>query len=412
MEVSAARKSDWLSVAQLAVSSMGVLSLLLAAFGLLTFAVVKGITETSLPENMHSIMATSLACLLFAGLLIPSVVYSLRRLLDKPSSGMMVMNIRVASLAMIAFPLAVAVGSYLSTQSLAWLFLPPVQLAAVALPLWGIVAFASHRLPAGSKQRQWGLLAFSLLISPVFILMVELVMITLAIALVAVWVGQQPDLTMRFQVLFQALSTAEPDLERVMTLVKPLLNEPILAFTGLALVCVLVPLVEEALKSMALWMVAKRPLTPAQGFIGGMICGAGFALLESLGNLAAPVGENWLVLILGRFGTGILHIGTTGLMGWALAQAWQKSGSWVKLGGVYLAAVVIHGVWNFFGLLMGFGPLLGGTPLTLPGMLQPMANIAPIVLIGLAALLLAVMTWTNFHLRSAAHADDIKLQLD
>jgi len=395
MEVSAARKSDWLSVAQLAVSSMGVLSLLLAAFGLLTFAVVMGITGTSLPENMHSIMVTSLACLLFAGLLIPSVVYSLRRLLDKPSSGMMVMNIRVASLAMIAFPLAVAAGSYLSTQSLAWLFLPPVQLAAVALPLWGIVAFASHRLPAGSKQRQWGLLAFSLLISPVFILMVELVMITLAIALVAVWVGQQPDLTMRFQVLFQALSTAEPDLERVM-----------------ALVCVLVPLVEEALKSMALWMVAKRPLTPAQGFIGGMICGAGFALLESLGNLAAPVGENWLVLILGRFGTGILHIGTTGLMGWALAQAWQKSGSWVKLGGVYLAAVVIHGVWNFFGLLMGFGPLMGGTPLTLPGMLQPMANIAPIVLIGLAALLLAVMTWTNFHLRSAAHADDIKLQLD
>jgi len=55
---------------------------------------------------------------------------------------------------------------------------------------------------------------------------------------------------------------------------------------------------------------------------------------------------------------------------------------------VYLAAVVIHGVWNFFGLLMGFGPLMGGTPLTLPGMLQPMANIAPIVLIGLAALLL------------------------
>jgi hypothetical protein len=95
-----------------------------------------------------------------------------------------------------------------------------------------------------------------------------------------------------------------------------------------------------------------KNITPARGFFYGMICGAAFALLESLGYLASPLGGDWPVLLIGRVGTGILHTGTSGLVGWGLASAWSGR-KYTRLAGSYFLAVFIHGLWNAFGLLMG-----------------------------------------------------------
>jgi hypothetical protein len=398
VENSAPRKTDWLSVAQLVISALGVAGMLLTAGALLVFGLVMGVTDSSQPGDLHTMLALSLTCLLIAGVLIPSIVTSLRRVLDKSNLDPAKNSFRLASWMMIVFPLVVAAGSWLATKSLSWLFLPPIQIIAVALPLWWLVELGSYRLERQSSQRRWGFLAFSLLISPAVILTVELLVLAVMVGLLIAWVSQQPDLALRFQVLGQALTSAEPDAERALQLIQPLLKEPVLAFTGLAAISVVVPLIEEALKPLALWMTAKRGLSPAQGFAGGLITGAGFALLESLGNLAAPVGDQWLILVLGRLGTGVLHITTAGWMGWALAEYWA-GGKIVKLGLVYLGVVVMHGVWNFCGLMLGFGPLMSGTPLELTGVWEQASRFAPYLLAALIAILLGAMLWLNHHLR-------------
>jgi len=88
-----------------------------------------------------------------------------------------------------------------------------------------------------------------------------------------------------------------------------------------------------------------------------MICGAAFALLESLGYLASPLGGDWPVLLIGRVGTGILHTVTSGLVGWGLASAWSNR-NYTRLALAYFLAVFIHGLWNTFGLLMGVAEYL------------------------------------------------------
>ncbi|MEJ5202754.1 MAG: PrsW family glutamic-type intramembrane protease [Anaerolineales bacterium] len=90
---------------------------------------------------------------------------------------------------------------------------------------------------------------------------------------------------------------------------------------------------------------------------GGLLCGATFALVETLGSLATPAGDSWVMLVLGRFGTGILHTTTTALVGWALASA-QGRGGIRRLVQVYGIAVALHGIWNIFGLLVGLVDIL------------------------------------------------------
>jgi len=104
-----------------------------------------------------------------------------------------------------------------------------------------------------------------------------------------------------------------------------------------------------------------------------------------------------LILVLGRLGTGVLHIVTAGWMGWALAEYWA-GGKIVKLGLVYLGVVVMHGVWNFCGLMLGFGPLMSGTPLELTGVWEQASRFAPYLLAALIAILLGAMLWLNHHL--------------
>ena len=54
MENSAPRKTDWLSVAQLVISALGVAGMLLTAGALLVFGLVMGVTDSSQPGDLHT----------------------------------------------------------------------------------------------------------------------------------------------------------------------------------------------------------------------------------------------------------------------------------------------------------------------------------------------------------------------
>src|SRR4030067_2197270 len=98
------------------------------------------------------------------------------------------------------------------------------------------------------------------------------------------------------------------------------------------------------------WCLGGSRLPPAEGFTAGILCGAGYALVESL-ILSVDGGEQWVSLVFARIGTAVVHPLTSGLTGWALAYAWREN-RYLRLGAAYLGAVLLHGLWNGLTMLI------------------------------------------------------------
>jgi RsiW-degrading membrane proteinase PrsW (M82 family) len=221
----------------------------------------------------------------------------------------------------------------------------------------------------------------------------------MVLVMVVVWLSSQPGTAQQITLLAQRLANAGTDPEIILRILRPAAMQPSVLISVLLVSSGLVPLIEELIKPLGLWVLVGKKLTPAQGFLAGLLSGAAFALLESLGSIASPSGQAWLTLVLGRTGTGILHTVTTGLMGWALASTW-RDGRYLRLAGVYLLAVGLHGLWNVFGMLMALPILLG--PASVPGPLVVfvrLGQIAPLALLVLAVLLFLILLGSNHRLR-------------
>ncbi|MEW6239225.1 MAG: PrsW family glutamic-type intramembrane protease, partial [Chloroflexota bacterium] len=107
---------------------------------------------------------------------------------------------------------------------------------------------------------------------------------------------------------------------------------------------ILTPLIEEPVKSIGVWLGADRLRTPAQGFALGALCGAGFAVVESMFATFSP-DQSWGVTFLTRSASGLMHITASGLIGWGVARA-RLSRRHLPLIGAYALGIAIHGLWN------------------------------------------------------------------
>jgi RsiW-degrading membrane proteinase PrsW (M82 family) len=134
--------------------------------------------------------------------------------------------------------------------------------------------------------------------------------------------------------------------------------------------------------------------------MGGVISGAGFALIESLLGTAQLLNESWIIVSSMRFGTTLIHMLASGLVGWGLASAWSQR-KYTRLAGAYMAAVLLHGVWNGFAILFAVSQISPGhTPefLSMAGKVA-MWGLGVWTVIGLVALLLM-----NSRLRTSSTA--------
>jgi hypothetical protein len=110
--------------------------------------------------------------------------------------------------------------------------------------------------------------------------------------------------------------------------------------------------------------------------------GAGFALAEGLlsGALSLDAEQVWLLAMVSRAGTVVIHCLAGGLMGLGW-QALLSGRRRIRALGYYVAAVAAHGLWN--GLVGGlaFMQLLGGAESE--GLLGSWAEAAGVGLLGL-----------------------------
>jgi hypothetical protein len=399
-----APRREYMTIAQIIVSGLGLVLSLAIAAGLGLFGLI-GLVGSSV--NLTSILALfsmvwiSLLAAVFA---VPSIVYSIQRM-GRRAPGLPRLNgFRWASMLILLWPLALLVGNVVSRQPrIAWLLLPPLQILVVGLPVWWLFELLRRKLPSGSLQRGWGVINFGVFITTPFLMVLEILVIIVLVILFAIWASTQPQVVSALQGLYERLQSAPPSQDAILEIVGPYLQNPLVIIGGLAIIAGLVPMIEELFKPLAMWALISHRLTPAEGFVMGGLCGALFALVESLFYVSNPTDggwgflSGWTLLAILRVGTELLHITCTALVGWGLASAWQNK-AYLKLFATYLLAVILHGTWNALSILTNLPAAIQNPPASL----QPIIGVsraAPVVL-GLLVIVIFALLWNlNRHLQ-------------
>ncbi len=137
-------------------------------------------------------------------------------------------------------------------------------------------------------------------------------------------------------------------------------NDPRIISFIFILVSVIAPLVEEAVKPLAVVIFIGRMHSAAEAFILGMSCGIGFDLIETSGYISMGY-KDWLNVALQRSTAGLLHGLGAGMvaLGWYyLTHPSASKHRFLLAVGCWAYAVLQHAIWNgSFGLSLLPAPL-------------------------------------------------------
>jgi hypothetical protein len=246
---------------------------------------------------------------------------------------------------------------------------PPAHLLAALLPVAALILMVIRRTPMISQRRGWAHFMAGLWISPISALILEILaaipLIVIILAALNATLGQ--DFLLRIW--------EQPELipeEGTLEALTEVLSQPLNIVLILAYLGILVPIIEEAIKSIGLLPLVRRQISETEGFLGGVIAGAGYGLFEAL-YLGQP-GPGWAALMLARGGATMMHMLTAGLTGIGFARAKNKRSAKPLLRN-YAIAVGLHALWNFAAVVMGIG---------MAGEALENANISPMVGTSLA----------------------------
>ena len=205
----------------------------------------------------------------------------------------------------------------------------PLRQAVLGPPSWRRVISALS----------WGLTGGALLA-----IVLEVAAVIAALAVVALFLGatgQGGQLDQWLTALQDptALSDAQNTAE-----LQAQFSNPLVVLTLILAVGLVVPLIEEAAKSLAVVILGRRLGSPRDGFLYGVAAGAGFGMLENVFYNVNTLEDWWSTAAL-RFGTILMHALASGLvgLGWYYALRQRRRG---RLPAFFLAAVALHGLWN------------------------------------------------------------------
>ena len=397
IETPAPRKAGFhlLSFLLAGMNSLGLLGGLLGILLLILFGVMDGLMGADL--STFSALGWATAAMLV--LLLPGLVYAIRRLAGSDRPAFSVPNShRVARILVFIWPVLM-LGAYLIAQNtgLPKVILGPLQILVIGIPIWYLLEVSRRGLRGGKAHQAWGTFSAGMLLAMPLAFIVETILVVVVVILAANAIMGQNALLEELNRLAMRLSSANLDPEVISRALTPILRRPAVLATILILASGLVPLVEELFKPLGMWALGRKKLTPAQGFSLGMVSGAAFAFLESLGYLSGVSGTDWVLTAAGRVGSALLHITGSGLVGWGLAEAWSNR-RFGRLALGYGAAVVLHGLWNLFGILVGLVPFIDVTA-GLVGLLRGLGVIAPYALGLIGVGMFAILMGMNQYLR-------------
>ncbi len=348
-------RSIWLIVG----GAAGITGSLIAAAVVAGFAVLayyQGGLAVALGPGIQAIS------LVAAGLLGLPLLYWAARGTNRPAGRI---HWAVGALAGVLFFGGLAIGSVAFSGGIApWVLGPVAHVMAAGGPVLFTAFLALRRGPILSNRRGWGHFLGGLWAAPPIALILEL--LALIPAGVLMFLGLA--VSERGLSLLQAMAMTDLASDTQLTrLLGRLVGEPVVVGIAIGFLAAVVPLIEEAVKSVSIWPLISRRPSVDQAFLGGVLCGSGYALFESL--LIGQPGEQWLSSMVARAGTPLIHAFGAGLVSWGLIEAIANRRP-LRLLALYLSAVALHGLWNFTALavgLTGFSLELGS------GLLSPAA---------------------------------------
>ncbi len=341
----------------LILSSIGILGLLirsatLAVPGILTF-------DPGYGSSLAASVLGALGMLFCAALLVPVLVYTIKRLKGQEILPATIQPVKVWQVALLVavWVLVVIIGAVLASLfAYGWAVAAPLFLLGISLPILSLVWIGAGGLPGGSRRRLWFVYGFGMVGGTVAALLLEYLVIGSAVLIIGVLAVANPELlTVIDQIKTQVANANAGDMQALLTVLAPYLTNPLVILSILVFAAVLAPLIEEAVKPAVIWFLGKRLRSPAEGFVLGALCGAGFAMIEGL-MAASGTTQMWGFGLAGRAAASLMHITSSGLLGWAIASA-QLEKRYGRLALTYLLSVSLHGLWNGSAIMAVYGAL-------------------------------------------------------
>jgi hypothetical protein len=367
METQNKNGNNWRTILSLGLSGLGILFFLIQSFSLGALWFVNFIDpQTEIGQTIS--YGLLLWASIFSGLvLVPVFLLSLYQLKEQAPPKWLDTSRpvfrRISYWIILIWPIVVLFGWFVAGRpTLSAFLLGGINILVAALPILWVYTLATRELKRGRPVAQWRIFGFSLIITPVIIIVAEVIALLLLAGVGVLYITYRTSINPTFErdlmYLYNQISTRQADVDAVLEVIRPYIFQPSVITWGMIVFAGVVPVIEEIIKPLALWSLAGRKISPQEGFVGGLLCGAGFALMENVLYFSATItAMDWLFIALGRAGTGVLHMLASGLVGWGLAKAW-RDGKWVFLVGTSISAIMLHGLWNAVSLATGVATLV------------------------------------------------------
>jgi hypothetical protein len=385
-------------------SLFGSLLFVFAALLFLSGALLVGVTTLSTAFTGKGIPARQTIIMIVAAveglILLAATFISIQKFLQKESAdkdssfSISVLQIGISLLVIAA---AIWIGDSLSENlNLNWAVLPILTIPAVILPIFIILGLGIRKLPLGPRWQSWNVFGLGMTLTPFFLVFIEVFGLILILVFVVIYVVSQPSLLSEMEQLTRQMNGLDPQSTAARELLLPWVMRPAVLALAMLYVSLIVPIVEELLKPLGVWLFSRRLTSRAQGFALGALSGAAYALIETLG--VSPQTTGWGSLLLTRIGTDLLHITTSALMGAAIVSAIQGR-KYLQLLGTYILSVSLHGLWNALAILYTFSALadLADTPNVWAGKQLPLS----ISMGVLAAVFLIILVMSNRKMKAS-----------
>jgi hypothetical protein len=341
----------------LTLSGIGILGLLirsayLAVTGILTF-------DPGYSSSLAASMLGALAMLFCAVLLLPVLVHTINQLKGQEILPATIPPFKFWQVVVLVgvWVLVVISGAVLASRfAYGWAVAAPLFLLGISLPILSLTWISAGGLPVGSRRRLWSVFGFGMVGATIAAVLLEYLVIGIAVVVIGVLAVANPELrTILDQIKTQMANANGGDVQTLLTVLAPYITNPLVILSILVFAAVLTPLIEEAVKPAVIWSLGKRLHSPAEGFVLGALCGAGFAMMEGL-MAASGAMQMWGFGLAGRAAASLMHITGSALLGWGIASA-QLEKRYGRLALTYLLSVSIHGLWNGSAIMAVYGAL-------------------------------------------------------
>lgn len=362
----APNRPDWLTTAQLIFSGFFTLAYGAAAVVLLALSLPEIGAVTSADPTPLLTYSMGVFCVILAMFNLASAYYSGKKLKLGIESIRTQKRLKWLNGLIVLVPFLIVIGVLVYPSEPTRNYLLPILTSLIIVfgVLW-LMRLGSGNAWGAHPQRDSGLISLMTGFTIWFIMLLEMMVVVIIGIILLAGLINNPELLQKMNTLTAMLQT-QPDPSQIMQTLEGLVSIPLLIGLGFLLIAVIVPIIEELFKTLGVWVLAGRRLTPQEGWVAGLMSGAGFALVEGLfyglQMVTLPDAASWVFTIIGRTGGSLLHTFCGGLIGWAFAKTWSDRKVW-RVVGMFLLVIFIHGIWNALTLVPSVSALAGASEL-------------------------------------------------